>query len=103
MLDTGATHNFVAAHMVDVLGLKVSNCPNRLRVVNSELQPVIGIAHAVSLKNGEWFGKVTFLVVPLDDFDARFGNMFFVLAKAVPMPFLGGLLIMDEKQPCESN
>jgi len=61
---------------------------------------VIGMAHAVSLKVGDWIGKVTFLVVPLDDFNIILGNTIFVLAKAVPMPFLGGLLIMDEKQPC---
>jgi hypothetical protein len=100
MLDTGATHNFVAAHMVEKLGLKVGNCPNQLKAVNSEAQPVIGMAHAVSLRVGDWTGKVTFLVVPLDDFDIILGNAFFVLAKAVPMPFLGGLLIMDEEQPC---
>jgi hypothetical protein len=97
MLDIGATHNFVASHMVEMLGLKMSNCPNRLKAMNSESQLVNGIAHAVSLKVGDWSGKVKFLVVPLDDFDIILGNMFFVLAKAVPMPFFGGLLIMDEK------
>jgi hypothetical protein len=51
------------------------------------------------LKVGDWSGKVTFLAVTLDDFDIILGNMYFVLAKAVPMHFLGGLLIMDEKQP----
>jgi hypothetical protein len=35
MLDIGATHNFVSAHMVGVLGLKVSNYPNRLKAINS--------------------------------------------------------------------
>jgi hypothetical protein len=100
MLDTGATHNFVAARMVEKLGLKLSKCPSRLKAVNSEAQPVAGIAYSVHLKVGEWSGKVNFLVVPLDDFDVILGNEFFVLAKAVPMPFVGGLLIMDEKQPC---
>jgi hypothetical protein len=61
---------------------------------------MVGIAYAVSLKVGEWLGKVNFLVVPLDDFDIILGNEFFVLAKAIPMPFLGGMLIMDESQPC---
>ena len=37
---------------------------------------------------------------PLDDFDIILGNEFFVLAKAIPMPFLGRMLIMDESQPC---
>jgi hypothetical protein len=63
----------------------------------SESQPVVVIAYVVSLKVGEWSGKVNFLVVPLDDFE---GNEFFMLAKAIPMPFLGGMLIMEESQPC---
>jgi hypothetical protein len=100
MLDTGATHYFVAAHMVERLGLEVSSCPNQLEAVNSEAEPEVGVAHAVSLRVGDWAGKVTFLVVPLDNFNIILGNALFVLAKAVPMPFLGGLLIMEEEQPC---
>lgn len=99
MLDTGATHNFVVACMVEKLGLKLSKFPSRLKAVNSEALPVTGIPYAVPLKVGEWFGKVNFLVV-LDDFDTILGNEYFVLAKEMLMHFLGGLLIMDEKQSC---
>jgi hypothetical protein len=42
---------------------------------------MIGIAHAVSLKVGNWFGKITFLVVTLDDFDVILGNMFFCIGQ----------------------
>jgi hypothetical protein len=50
---------------------------------------MVGVAYVVPLKVGEWTGKVNFLVVPLDDFDIILGNEFFVLAKAIPMPFFG--------------
>jgi hypothetical protein len=100
MMDIGGTHNFVATCMVEQLGLKLTKCPSWLKAVNSESQPVVGIAYAIPLKVGEWSGKVNFLVVPLDGFDIILGNEFFVLAKAIPMPFLGGMLIMDESQPC---
>jgi hypothetical protein len=83
--------------MVEMLGLKVSNCFNWLKAVNLEAQLVVGVTHAVSLRVGDWYENVTFLIVPLDDFDIILGNVFFVLAKEVPMPFLGGLLIMDEE------
>jgi hypothetical protein len=53
MIDTGATHNFVAAHMVEQLGLKLTKCSSRLKEVNSESQSVVGIAYVVSLKVGE--------------------------------------------------
>ena len=36
MLDSGATHNFVADRMVQRLGLKVSKCPSRIKAINSE-------------------------------------------------------------------
>jgi hypothetical protein len=90
MLDTSATHNFVAARMVKKFGRKLSKCPSRLKAVNSEAQPVTGIAYLVHLKVGEWFGKVNFLVVPLDDFDVILGNEFFVLARAVLGPLWVG-------------
>ena len=36
----------------------------------------------------------------MDDFDVILGNEFFIIAKAMPIPFLGGLMIMDESHPC---
>ena len=36
MLDSGATHNFVADRMVQRLGLKVSRCPSKIKAINSE-------------------------------------------------------------------
>ena len=40
------------------------------------------------------------MVVPLDDFDVILGNDFFRAAKVASMPYLGGLLISDERAPC---
>jgi hypothetical protein len=68
--------------------------------MNSESQLVVGIAYDVPLKGGEWSRKVNFLVVLLNDFDIILGNKFFMLAKATPTPFLGGMLIMDKSQSC---
>ncbi|XP_065632783.1 uncharacterized protein LOC136068889 isoform X1 [Quercus suber] len=98
MLDSGATHNFVADWMVQRLGLKVSKYPSKIKAVNSEAKPVLGIAYRVKFKVGEWTGKVNFLVMELDDFDVILDE-FLVAAKAALLPFLGILLILDEKQP----
>ena len=100
MLDPGATHNFVADRMVQRLGLKVSKSPSKIKAVNSEAKPVLGIAYGVKFKVGEWTGKVNFLVMELDDFDVILGGEFLVAAKAALLPFIGVLLIIDEKQPC---
>ena len=39
------------------------------------------------------------MALPLDDFDLILGVKFFVQAKAIAMPHLGGLLIADEVSP----
>ena len=85
--------------MVQRLGLKVSKCPSKINAVNSEAKPVLGIAYGVKFKVGEWTGKVNFLVMELDDFDVILGDEFLLAAKATLLPFLGVLLILDEKQP----
>ena len=100
MLDTGATHNFVDKGMVQRLGLKVSKCPSKIKVVNSKAKPILRIAFGVKFKVGKWTGKVNFLIMKLDDFDVILGDEFFVAAKATLLPFIGVILIFDEKQPC---
>ena len=58
---------------------------------------MLGIAYGVKFKVGEWIGKVNFLVMELDDFDVILGDEFLVATKAVLLPFIGVLLILDEK------
>ena len=97
MLDSGATHNFVPDQMVQRLDLKVSKCPSKIKAVNSEAKPVLGIAYGVKFKVGEWIGNVNFLVMELDDFDVILGDEFLVAAL---LPFFGVLLVIDKKQSC---
>ena len=52
MLDSGATHNFVADRMVQRLSLKVSKCPSKIKAINSKEKPVLGIAYGVKFKVG---------------------------------------------------
>ena len=99
MLDSGAAHNFVADRMIQQHGLKVSKCPSKIKAVNSEAKLVLGIAYRVKFKVDEWKGKMNFLVMELDDFDVILDNEFLVAAKAALLPFIGILLILDEKQP----
>ncbi|KAF3975229.1 hypothetical protein CMV_001501 [Castanea mollissima] len=100
MLNIGATYNFVGECMVQQLGLKVSKCPSTIKAVNSEAKPVFGIAFSVRFKVGEWTGKLNFLIMKLDDFDVILGDEFFVATKITLLPFIGVILIFDEKQPC---
>ena len=69
MLDTGATHNFVYERMAQQLGLKVSKCPSKIKVVNTEVKAVFGITFGVRFKVGKWTRNVNFLIMQLDEFD----------------------------------
>ena len=71
MLDSSATHNFFADWMVQKFGLKVSKCSSKIKAVNLEAKPMLGIAYGAKFKVGEWTRKVNFLVMELDDFDVN--------------------------------
>ena len=74
----------------------MSKCPSKIKVVNSEVKPISGIVFGVRFKVGKWTGKVNFLIMKLDDFDVILDDECFVAAL---LPFIGVMLIFDEKQP----
>lgn len=99
MLDTGATHNVMSVRKAAELGLKVSKSSSEIKLVNAESQPIEGRASKVPVEVGKWKGKMDFFVLPMDDFDVILGVDFFLKAKAMAAPFVGGLFFMDEEQP----
>ena len=100
IVDSGATHNFVATSEASRLGLKFIDDDSRIKAVNSKGQRIQGIAKDVLLQVGEWKGKCNLLCVPLDDFNLILGIDFFFKSKAAMIPYLGGLMILEEKRPC---
>lgn len=89
MVDTGAAQHFVAGTEAQRLGLKLEKDSSRMKAVNSEAQPIHGIAKAVPVKLGQWEGHMNLTAVPLDDFQVSLGMEFLREIKAVPMPFVG--------------
>ena len=100
MVDSGAKHNFVATSDASRLDLKLVDDDSRIKEVNSKAQRIQGIAKDVLLQVGEWKGKINLLCVPLDDFNLILGIDFFLKSKAALIPHLGGLMILEGKQPC---
>ena len=98
MVDTGASHNFVADRIIEKLGLDLSKLNSRVKAVNSEAKPTKGMA-TVDFHVGSWQGKCELMAVSLDDFDVILGNDFLVAAKVAVMPHLGGLFIADAGSP----
>ena len=99
MVDSRATNNFVATSEASRLGLKLVDDDSRIKAVNFQAQRIQGIAKDVLLQVGEWKGKCNLLCVPLDDFNLILEIDFFLKSKAALIPHLGGLMILEEKQP----
>nr|CAD1839581.1 unnamed protein product [Ananas comosus var. bracteatus] len=100
MVDTGATHNFIATGEAERLGLALSKDGSRMKAVNSKAQPIAGLAKEVPVNIGSWTGKANFMSVPLDDFQVILGMEFLQTARGVPMPFLDALYMMGDDSPC---
>ncbi|KAL0302206.1 UNVERIFIED_CONTAM: hypothetical protein Sangu_3114400 [Sesamum angustifolium] len=99
MLDSGASHNFVADREIQKLGLTLAQHCNLIKEVNSEAKPIQGVA-CVELKVSAWIGKCNLMVVPLDDFDVILGMDFLLLANAMVIPYLNALFIADQNSTC---
>ncbi|KAL3535011.1 hypothetical protein ACH5RR_003472 [Cinchona calisaya] len=98
MVDTGATHSFVTGRDVRRLKLELKEHGYRIKAVNSEAQPVLGVA-SVELTFGPWSGKCSLMAVPLDDFDLILGKEFMGTNKIFLIPHLDGIMIADERCP----
>ena len=99
MLDTGATNNFLAERVANVLGLDLTASSSRLKAVNSGALPVKGVA-TNTLQIGDWQGVCNLMVVPLDDFDLILGMEFFSVARAMVMPYHQGVLVGEPGSMC---
>lgn len=68
LVDTGASHNFVAKKEAARLVLRYAKEPDTLKTIKTSPLPIHGIARSVSLHMGEWKGTIDLTVVPMDDF-----------------------------------
>lgn len=73
MVDTGASHLFVADRVATRLRLKISAAQDRLKTVNAIEQSVVGISFDIPIELGAWKGRHHVRVVKLDDFDVGSG------------------------------
>ncbi|KAL6350766.1 hypothetical protein AAG906_028237 [Vitis piasezkii] len=77
LVDSGATHNFMATREATRLGLKLEEDTRRIKAVNSKAQKIQGVAKNVPM-------QIDFLL----------------RAKVTLIPHLGGLVVLGENQPC---
>ncbi|CAL9076261.1 unnamed protein product [Musa textilis] len=99
MVDTGATHNFIADREAKQLGLTLEKNLNRMKAVNSEAKRIFGLVKGVPIKIGSWSRSTNMMAVPLDDFQVILRMEFMHAMKLVPLPFLDSLCLMGGDDP----
>lgn len=80
MVDTGATHNFIADVEVRRLGLRLEKDSIKMKAFNSEARPMREIAKGVELKVREWKGFNNLIATLINDFKVILGMDFLSLA-----------------------
>ncbi|PPR94414.1 hypothetical protein GOBAR_AA26258 [Gossypium barbadense] len=71
--DTGASDLLMSEETAHKLGLKIQNESGWIKTVNSESVPIKGVTKEVDLQLGDWTGKATIRVIPLDDYNFMVG------------------------------
>ncbi|CAO2841945.1 unnamed protein product [Amaranthus hypochondriacus] len=95
LVDTGASHNFLAKEEAKALGVKFNRVDGEMKAINSKATPVYGKAWNVPVRLGKWKGKLDFLVVDIDDEDVVLGMEF--LHKVQPFQVSEGLITITSK------
>uniref|UniRef100_A0A803LRS6 Uncharacterized protein n=1 Tax=Chenopodium quinoa TaxID=63459 RepID=A0A803LRS6_CHEQI len=95
LVDTGASHNFLAKEEAKALGVKFTKVDGEMKAINSKATPVYGRAWGVPVRLGKWKGKVDFLVVDIDDEDVVLGMEF--LHKVLPFRVSDGMITITSK------
>ncbi|KAL0303355.1 UNVERIFIED_CONTAM: Retrovirus-related Pol polyprotein from transposon [Sesamum radiatum] len=99
MIDTGATHNYLACAEVERLGLVLEKGVGRVIAINSVAQPITGVAKSVLIKVGPFEGKTNLSVVVMDDFKLMLGLEFLLDTRTAVFPHVDSLMMTGTK-PC---
>jgi hypothetical protein len=67
LVDTSVTHNFVSEWTMKSLHRKPESNMTMYKVVNSTVEPIVGVVRSAPLRVGSWFGNWDLMVAPLDD------------------------------------
>ncbi|GKD32838.1 gag-aspartyl protease domain-containing protein, partial [Tanacetum coccineum] len=100
LVDSDATHKFVAVDEAKRLGINATKGSGTIKVVNSDAKPIHGVAKDVRAKIGEWEGTIDLSVVPIDDFKVVLGLEFLDKVRAFHMSFANSLCILDGGKTC---
>ncbi|KAL0374990.1 UNVERIFIED_CONTAM: hypothetical protein Sradi_3414700 [Sesamum radiatum] len=99
MVDTGATHNYLASTEVERLGFVLEKGVGRVKVINLAAQPIAGVAKSVLIKVCPFESKTNLSVVVMDDFKLILGIDFLRDTRTAVLSHVDFLMMMEAK-PC---
>ncbi|KAL0395006.1 UNVERIFIED_CONTAM: Retrovirus-related Pol polyprotein from transposon [Sesamum latifolium] len=99
MINTGATHNYLARAEVERLGLVLEKGVGQVKAINSAAQSIAGVAKSVLIKVGPYEGKTNLSVVVREDFKLILGLDFLQNTRTAVLPHVDSLMMMGAK-PC---
>ncbi|KAL0462642.1 UNVERIFIED_CONTAM: hypothetical protein Slati_0151800 [Sesamum latifolium] len=94
MVDTKATHNYLASTKVERLGLVLEKGVGRVNAINLAAQPIVGVAKCVLIKVGPFGGKTNLSVVVMDDFQLILRLDFLRDTCTAVLPHVDSLMMM---------
>ncbi|KAK9705332.1 hypothetical protein RND81_07G049000 [Saponaria officinalis] len=98
LIDTGATHNYVAPGEARRLGMVWDREEDYvMKYVNSSAKCICGMAGDTSVQLGSWKGRLDFSVESMDDSKLILGLDFMVKTKTVVVPHIQSLYMMGPK------
>ncbi|KAL0386374.1 UNVERIFIED_CONTAM: hypothetical protein Slati_4605400 [Sesamum latifolium] len=96
MIDTGATHNYLASAEVERFGLVLEKGVRRVKA-NSAVQPIADVAKSVLIKVGLLEGKSNFSVVVMDEFKLILELEFLQDTCIAVLPHVDSLMMLGTK------
>ncbi|PPR83621.1 hypothetical protein GOBAR_AA37090 [Gossypium barbadense] len=100
LVNTGASNLFMLEELARKLSLKIKNEPGRIKTVNSKSISLKGVAKGVDLQLGDWTGKASIKVIPLDNYDFVVGLSFLDRVNASIVPSSNFVVISDSNYHC---
>ena len=93
MVDSGATHNFIAEVEAKWLNRRWEKDAEKMKVVNSATLPIVRLVKRTTIRMGEWSGLIDLVVAKMDDFDVVLGMEFLLEHQVIPMTLAKCLVI----------
>ncbi|MBA0756390.1 hypothetical protein Gogos_019904 [Gossypium gossypioides] len=99
LIDTGASDLFISEKTAKKLGLLIKKLNKKIKTVNSEEAPTVGVVLNVELQIGEWKGNEDFEVIQLYDNDYVLGLNFLDPIQTVLFPWADQIHIVTGPLP----